>query len=195
MNPHFVFNAMNTLASIISTSTPAASNAYLVSFSKLLRRILANTEKVFLPMQEEMENIRTYIALQEVRFTHGLDWEIKFSPELASAEIPTLLLQPFVENALQHGIAHSPEKGKLTVECKGQARNLVITIRDNGIGRLAAARIARMPGHVSRGMELVERKAAVLKSKYDIDVQVQILDNEEESTGTAVFIRITKGKL
>lgn len=134
LNPHFTFNALSSIQGLMNTGRIDEANQYLQEFSSLLRQTLAKSQQVYTTLDQELDIIRLYIKLEAFRF--NFFWEIDISPDLnpATIEIPTLLLQPLVENAIKHGLSKLAEQGKLQVSCKTGLKSdtFVISIQDNG---------------------------------------------------------------
>ncbi|TDQ11256.1 sensor histidine kinase [Pedobacter metabolipauper] len=134
LNPHFTFNALSSIQGLMNTDRIDEANQYLQEFSFLLRKTLANSQHVFNSLDQELEMMRTYIHLEALRF--NFSWNIEISAKLSTSdiEIPTLLLQPLIENAIKHGLSPLGDKGQLFIVCKpGQKKDtFVIVVGDNG---------------------------------------------------------------
>ena len=192
MNPHFIFNALGSMQLLINTGKSMEANMYLSKFARLLRMILENSANSRLSLEEEIEALRLYVELEALRFK--FQYEIKIDPELNVSEIqiPGMLIQPFIENAIKHGITGKKEAGKLELEFRIDGDQLVCIIQDNGIGRKASAKIQRnAEGHRSRGMQLIEKQLALIRPQRPD--RLQILDREDdqgEALGTRIEIRL-----
>ncbi|RZK54688.1 MAG: hypothetical protein EOO91_15500 [Pedobacter sp.] len=134
LNPHFTFNALSSIQGLMNTNRIDEANQYLEEFSSLLRQTLATSQQVYITLDKELEMMRLYIKLEAFRFNFLWDIEIADELNLSEIEIPTLLLQPLIENAIKHGIGNLGEQGKLLITCKkvDQTDNFVIMIKDNG---------------------------------------------------------------
>ena len=136
LNPHFTFNALSSIQGLINTGHTDEANHYLREFSLLLRKTLERNQHIFNTLDREMEMMKTYIGLEQLRF--NFNWEIRLSPVLNPSEIdiPTLLLQPLIENAIKHGISELGTDGFLLVNCRQETESgkLIIVIKDNGKG-------------------------------------------------------------
>ncbi|WP_316766003.1 sensor histidine kinase [Pedobacter frigiditerrae] len=134
LNPHFTFNALSSIQGLMNTNRIDEANQYLEEFSSLLRQTLATSQQVYTTLDKELEMMRLYIKLEAFRF--NFSWEIEIDEELnlSEIEIPTLLLQPLIENAIKHGIGNLGDQGKLIIKCKEGAKKdtFIIVIRDNG---------------------------------------------------------------
>ncbi|MFZ9954864.1 MAG: histidine kinase [Flavobacteriales bacterium] len=137
MNPHFIFNALNSVNSFISSNDQRTANKYLADFSKLMRAVLENSEKDFVPLNEEIEVLSLYVKLEHHRFNNKFDYEIEVDPSLVvdSYKVPPMLIQPYLENAVWHGLRYKEEKGFLKVNISANNNAVVVLIEDNGIGR------------------------------------------------------------
>lgn len=192
MNPHFIFNALNVLVYLISFSSVDKARSFAVSFSILLRKILEQSAKTFLPVAEEIETLQAYMHIQKERLSHPLVFEVHCPPALYTLEIPTMLIQPLLENAVIHGIAHADWPGHITLVFEEIPAGIRVTVSDNGIGRQRSQEINGHKEHPSRGMELIRKKTELLQSKYQLDVAIDIKDNENNNGfGTVVTIQIT----
>ncbi len=134
LNPHFTFNALSTIQGLINTDRIEEANDYLEEFSALLRKTLSNSRNVFNSLDQELEMMRIYLRLESLRF--NFSWNIEFPEDLDSSviEIPTLLLQPIIENAIKHGISELGDKGLIQIICKEtpEENSFVIKVKDNG---------------------------------------------------------------
>ncbi|WP_291943772.1 histidine kinase [Chitinophaga sp.] len=135
LNPHFIYNAVANLQGLISSDRKQEANAYLVSFSRLMRHILELNRQDFILLEEEITALENYIRLQQMRFTGMFDYRIDANElEISDILIPPMLIQPFVENAIEHGFKTIDYKGFLLITFQQVAKQLVITIDDNGVG-------------------------------------------------------------
>lgn len=168
MNPHFIFNAINSIQTYILENETRAAYDYLAKFAKLIRMVLNNAKEKKLSLENELELIKTYIDLEQMRFEHKFDFEITLDPAIDTyqMEIPPMLIQPYIENAIWHGLMplNDARKGKLDLNIKLDNKQLVIVIEDNGIGREASQKIKKSNAHVSVGMGLTETRLEVMNS-------------------------------
>jgi two-component system LytT family sensor kinase len=134
LNPHFTFNALSSIQGLMNTNRIDEANQYLQEFSALLRQTLANSQQVYTSLSQELDTMRLYIKLEAFRF--NFSWQIEVSPDLdpSAIEVPTLLLQPLIENAVKHGLSKLGNQGKLYITCtRGQKKDtFVVSIKDNG---------------------------------------------------------------
>ncbi len=132
LNPHFTFNALSTIQGLMNTGRIDEANQYLEDFGSLLRQSLSKNKTIFNSLDQELDMMRMYLGIESLRF--NFKWEIEISPTLNTSEIeiPTLMLQPLIENAIKHGISSLKSAGKLWITCHVEADNLIIIIKDNG---------------------------------------------------------------
>jgi ligand-binding sensor domain-containing protein len=199
MNPHFIFNALNSIQSFIITSNEEGATTYLNKFARLIRSILNTSEKSRVSLEEELEALKLYIELEALRFEGRFDYEIKVAEalNLDFYEIPTLLLQPYVENAILHGLVPlQGKKGKLEIQIDLHGDLLICCIRDNGIGRKASLEMRRKymkPGYRSFGMSITKDRLELLNLSHKARMSVTVTDLEDdfgEPQGTQVDIYI-----
>src|SRR5690554_5245616 len=194
MNPHFIFNAMSVIQSYIYDEDVVNSSKFLIHFSKLMRMILENNAKQFIPLETELEIINRYLVLQKMRFEDRFDFEVKGNESIdaTSTSIPPMLVQPFIENAIEHGDLDKVDKGKVKVTCEIYEDLFIFTIEDNGIGRQQAEQKKKKPSsesHRSMAVELTQSRILLLNEKYKSKGYLKIEDlDTEKGTGTKVTI-------
>jgi two-component system LytT family sensor kinase len=133
INPHFLFNSLNTVANLIATDPPRAE-VMVLRLARVFRHVLANSSRQMVPVREEMEFLRTYLDIEEARFGSRLLVEFNVAPEVASSPVPSLILQPVVENALRHGLGPRPGPGKLKISATSQGDLVCLAVEDDGVG-------------------------------------------------------------
>ena len=195
MNPHFIFNALNSVNNYIARNDERSANRYLSDFSRLMRTVLENSEKDFIPLSEELELLELYLKLEHSRFPDKFDYEINVSPELdlKAFEIPPMLLQPYLENAVWHGLRYKEEKGMLRLHLEPVIPGLLrIEITDDGIGRKrsAAIKTENQQKRKSRGMGNIRRRIEILNQMYGDRVTVDVRDLNPDGSGTRVTINL-----
>ena len=196
MNPHFIFNALNSVNSFIAVNDERTANKYLSDFSKLMRAVLENSEEDFIPLEKEIELIKLYTQLEHFRFQDKFEYTIDIDEELqvSDYEIPPMLLQPYIENAVWHGLRYKSEKGYLKINIEeDKPQNLKITITDNGIGReeSKALKTNHQKKHNSKGLGNIQKRVDILNTMYKNKISVQVENNPVE-TGTQVVVLIKK---
>jgi two-component system, LytTR family, sensor kinase len=133
INPHFLFNSLNTIADLIVTS-PERAETMTLRLAKVFRHVLAQSARPLTSVREEIEFVRTYLHIEEARFSDRLHVEIEVSPEVAADQIPALIVQPIVENALKHGLAPKPGPGRLWISVRAQGSQICLQVEDDGMG-------------------------------------------------------------
>jgi hypothetical protein len=166
MNPHFIFNCMNSINSYILENDKKKASDYLTKFSTLIRLILENSDKQKINLADELAMLETYIQLEQNRLDNKFDYHIHVDPSIktTSFEIPSLILQPFVENAIWHGLIYKVEGGMINISIKKSSNQLACIIEDNGIGRSNAALLKQQQSvkHHSMGMKVTEDRLRIL---------------------------------
>lgn len=191
MNPHFVFNAMSVIQSYIYENDTKNSTKFLVNFSKLMRLILENSSKEFIPLATEIDILTKYLDTQKLRFGDRFEYSVEVKDELLElgVVIPPMITQPFIENALEHGQLHTIEGGFIHVRISKDEDLLHITIEDNGIGRKGSEQNKKSKAHKSMAMKITQDRIDNLSYKYRIQGRMEIEDyNKELQTGTLVNI-------
>ena len=196
MNPHFIFNSLNSVQKFILEENREAAHEYLAKFSSLMRMTLENSRRETILLRDEIKTIELYLALEAQRFQQGFDYSVDVSDdELLEIEIPTMLLQPFVENAVWHGLANKETRGSIKVAfAKSASNHLICEIQDNGIGREKAAAQQRQGAEIrkSRGMEIIQERIAALNrvSRAKIECKIEDRMNNGAVAGTLVTLSI-----
>ncbi|MEW4923591.1 histidine kinase [Algibacter sp. 2305UL17-15] len=198
MNPHFIFNALNSVNSFIASSDERAANKYLTDFSKLMRAVLENSEEDFIPLEKEIELLQLYTQLEHFRFQDKFDYTINVDEKINIDDfvIPPMLLQPYIENAVWHGLRYKKEKGQLSIDIvQERDHEIRITISDNGIGRKKskALKTEHQQKQNSKGMGNIKKRVSILNNMYKDKVDVFVDDfQDEEDRGTKVVVTLKK---
>ncbi len=196
ISPHFIFNTLNTGLYFIKENKNKEAYSHISSFSQLLRAYIKSTRKKYVTLEEEIENLTNYIDLQQYRFEGLFDYRVIVGNDINTSAtlIPSMLLQPFVENAINHGLVHKEGKGMLLIEFFSNSAKNEITCRidDNGIGRKKSAEINRnnQGKRESYGGDLVSDLVKLINSDNEVQVSVEYKDKPEPGTGTIVVIVI-----
>lgn len=195
MNPHFIFNALNSVNSFISTNDERSANKYLADFSKLMRSVLDNSEHSFIPLSTEVNMLKLYLTLEHFRFKDKFEYQFDVSEEidLDMYEIPPMLIQPYIENSIWHGLRYKKEKGELNVSIDEINSVLNIVIEDNGIGRRKSQELKtkNQKNKTSTGIKSIDSRLEILNSAYKLKIEAEIIDiDENEKVGTKVIIKI-----
>lgn len=140
MNPHFIFNSLNSIQDFINTNDSKNANTYIVKFAKLVRMILENSRKQEVLLSEDLHALELYMQLESLRIQNGFDYDITIDSmlDVDNTLVPPLIIQPFVENAIWHGLQHKKERGKISIYINKKENNLECIVEDNGVGRIAA---------------------------------------------------------
>ncbi len=199
MNPHFIFNALNSVNNYIAKNDERSANKYLSDFSALMRSVLENSEEDFIPLQKEIDLLNLYLELEHSRFPDKFDYEIDIDPQIdiESFQIPPMLLQPYIENAIWHGLRYKEEKGYLKVQMMNlDSANIEIRIEDNGVGRKrsVALKTEHQKKKTSKGMSTTKKRVSILNKMYDDKVDISIDDLKSDETGTVVVLRLKKDR-
>jgi LytS/YehU family sensor histidine kinase len=197
MNPHFIFNALNSVNNYIAKSDERNANRFLSDFSVLMRTVLENSEEDFIPLSKELELLELYVKLEHSRFPDKFDYQVNIeeSIDIGSFEIPPMLLQPYIENAIWHGLRYKEEKGFLKINVSQLHKDLIqIEIVDNGIGRKksAALKTENQKKQKSKGMGNIRKRIAILNDMYKNKVDVSISNLQDDETGTKVVLKLKK---
>ncbi len=197
MNPHFFYNALNTLQSYILSNEKKQAIEYLSKFSNLTRTILELTEKDFISVNEEIKTLKLYLDIEKVRFEDDFNYEIITNSELDNEhiKIPSMLLQPYVENAIKHGLLHKKENKELKISFEKNNDILKITIDDNGIGRQKSGELnaIKNKNHNSFATEAMQNRIDLLNQYNHKNISIVITDKTnllEQSIGTTVTFEI-----
>lgn len=191
MNPHFVFNAMSVIQSYIYENNPEKSSQFLVNFSRLMRLILENSPKEFIPLDLELEILDKYLSTQKMRFENRFSYILTISEDLLTnkAMVPPMITQPFIENAIEHGQLHNVAGGQIIVEMKEVSGKLKITISDNGVGRKKSAQTKKIRTHKSMAIDITRERIEILNKKYKFNGSLTFRDlDDEKEQGTLVTI-------
>ncbi len=197
MNPHFIFNALNSVNNYIAKSDERSANRFLSEFSVLMRSVLENSEEDFIPLSKELELLELYVKLEHSRFADKFDYEVVVHPavDVEAFQIPPMLLQPYIENAIWHGLRYKEEKGFLKIKVLPVTNDMLeIIIEDNGIGRKKSAELktSNQKKQKSKGMGNIKKRIEILNDMYKNRVDVSISDLNGDHTGTRVSLKLKK---
>lgn len=198
MNPHFIFNALNSVNSFIASNDERTANKYLTDFSLLMRAVLENSDQDFIPLEKEIELLKLYTKLEHFRFQDKFDYQITIDDAIDVSQfvIPPMLLQPYIENAVWHGLRYKQTKGFLEISITQLNPDTIkITITDDGIGRekSKALKTEHQKKQNSKGMGNIKKRVSILNAMYKDKVDVHIEDfKDEEDTGTKVVVTLKK---
>jgi hypothetical protein len=190
MNPHFIFNSLNTINSFISRNETTQAHQYIAKFSKLIRYILDHSRQRKILLSDELEVLNLYIQIERIRFENKFDYEIKVSDDIdtTTVELPPLIIQPFVENAILHGLLPLTHKGFLLIRIEHVDDMLLCTVEDNGIGREKAKLLKKeyLTKHKSHGIEITLKRIELFNKEHSKEAGVQISDLPSGGTKVAI---------
>jgi two-component sensor histidine kinase len=191
MNPHFIFNAIGSIQHYILKNEVKQSYNYLSKFSMLIRNILNNSRQEYISLTQEINTLRLYIELEQIRFTNPFQFNIEIDETLdMEMDIPTMLIQPYIENSIWHGLMPKESGGILELAFKNQEDSMLVIIRDNGMGRQITNPEKK---HASKGMSITEQRISILTSTNKKKFTTTIIDLKDEngnSIGTEVNLVI-----
>ena len=197
MNPHFIFNSLNSINRFILQNNKAQASEYLTKFSRLVRLILQNSQASLITLESELESLQLYLELEAVRFDHHFEFKIIVENDLdvSALKIPPLIIQPYAENAIWHGLMHKEEKGHLEIELFQEEDFLCCRITDDGIGRNKAAELKSKTAstHKSMGMQITALRIEMLQKKKHLDTYIKVTDlilPDGTEGGTEVLLKI-----
>ena len=193
MNPHFVFNALNSVQDYIMNNRKELAGNYLGLFADLMRKYLNHSQEEELLLEEEIETLEMYLELEKVRFEETLTYEVDVDPEIdpAFVKMPAMLVQPFVENAIKHGLLHQSGERKLYVGFHKTNGELIIQVKDNGIGREASAKIRKSQNrpHRSFATSAIKRRVELLNQSTAFQIEITYVDLEPNGTEVKISIK------
>ncbi len=197
MNPHFIFNSLNAINLFILENNKLQASEYLAKFSKLIRLILQNSQEPVIPLERELEALQLYLELESLRFENKFSYKIITDDilDISAIKVPPLIIQPYVENAIWHGLMHKKESGNLTIELYEKDELLFCRIADDGIGRKKAAELKSKSAlsYKSMGMNITADRIAMLQQQEQLGTHIVINDlvlADGSAGGTEVIIKI-----
>ncbi|HOZ51066.1 MAG TPA: histidine kinase [Chitinophagaceae bacterium] len=194
MNPHFMFNALNSIQHYINNQDRQNANKYLSDFASLIRKNFEAAQQAFIPLEQEMENLSLYLRLEKMRFNDKFNLEIEYVDDLDPEDwmMPTMILQPLIENALLHGIMPSQIHGELVIRLSLQVEDLLIEVIDNGIGVENSRALKQGSTHRSRGMELIYKRLLALSffCKQELKLEYSVPYSDKSNPGNKISLRI-----
>lgn len=199
MNPHFIFNALNSVNQFVAKNDERTTNKFLSDFSRLMRLVMENSQEDFIPLHKEQEIISLYLKLEHYRFRDKFDYTITIDENVnaETVEIPPMLIQPYIENAVWHGLRYKDTKGHLNLTMRKISDGLQVEITDDGIGRKRSAQLKteNQKKQNSTGLKNIEQRLAIINKVYNAGYTVSIQDVDTgEQTGTRVIINVPEHK-
>jgi tetratricopeptide (TPR) repeat protein len=197
MNPHFIFNTLNSIQYYMYQHDKLATNNYLTKFSNLMRKVLENSQHTYIPLSDELNALTLYLELESIRFKDKFDYEIQVDEEIDTLmyKVPTMLIQPYVENSICHGLMPMETKGKVRIDIKLVNDYLTCTIEDNGIGRDAARerKTEKEGNHNSLGTRIATSRLDLVNALYGSCLKttyIDLKDPDGRPAGTKVEMQI-----
>lgn len=196
MNPHFIFNSLNSIQNFITNNEKDAAYLYLARFGKLMRRVLDNSDQNLIPLEDEIDTLELYCQLEQLRSNNGFDFSFEVADDIDEefTLVPPTLIQPIIENAIWHGVIQASHRGKITVSFTRQGEMLVCRVRDNGIGREKAMQLkAAHKRHKSRAISITQERLNLLNDTQQTHISMQVVDHKDTNgnpLGTEVILTI-----
>jgi hypothetical protein len=194
MNPHFVFNVLSSIQFFIARNDKINAIQYLSTFSRLIRGILTHSVKNSIRLSDEIEMLKNYVQLEMTRFEGKFDFTLNIQPgvDTDSISVPSLLIQPYVENAILHGLYNKNGRGTLSISIQQSDDAVIFEIEDNGIGREEAMKLKRLnsPSHKSMGSKLTEERLKLINQQSPTVLDIVDLKKDGLPSGTRVSIRV-----
>ena len=197
MNPHFIFNSLQSIQNFLHQKNPDEANIYLLKFSKLMRMVLENSQYAEVPLEEDLQSLGLYMQLESLRLKHPFTYEIKVDESIDQQEtkIPPLILQPFVENAIWHGLQYKDKPGEIKIIIRKNNDTLICTVEDNGVGidRSKPLNGSAPLKKFSLGMKLTEERLKILSELKKVKAHfniIGILNSENNPCGTRIELSL-----
>ncbi len=197
MNPHFIFNALNSVNHFVAQQDERSANRFLSEFSQLMRLVLDNSQQDFIALSKEQEMLSLYLKLEHYRFRDKFDYQISIDDGLDAEQIqvPPMLIQPYIENAVWHGLRYKESKGRLDLRIYRENGELVVEVADDGIGRKKSMELKteNQKKHNSTGLRNIQERLSIINKLYGTSYRVSIADLEDNA-GTIVKVYLPKLK-
>lgn len=198
MNPHFIFNSLNSIKHFIINNDQQNAVYYLNKFAKLIRKILVSNTEKHISLEDELETMKLYLSVENLRFSNQIDFSIDVDPIIntAAIKVPSLILQPFLENALWHGLSSKADDKKIKLEVTvGSKNHVAVTITDNGIGRVESDKINKDKSlkRKSVGIDITKARLSNFSKRFTTDYNLKITDlydDQQKAMGTKVELHI-----
>ncbi|MFK7932006.1 MAG: sensor histidine kinase [Saprospiraceae bacterium] len=195
MNPHFIFNCLNSIQKFVGEGNELEAMHYLAKFAQLIRQVLNASRNEEVSLHDEISLLKNYVALEQLRMKDRFEFEVNIPTDLDvfTTTVPPLILQPFVENAIVHGFAEPQEKGVIQLTFKQEGDFLLVVVQDNGAGLWKKAKTASLKQdsmHKSVGLTLVERRLQILNGQATNFTLQELTQVDHNTKGTLVKIRI-----
>lgn len=193
INPHFIYNAMNSIQGFVLQNDSSKASYYLERFGGLIRKVLNLSSSELVTLNEEVETLEKYLSLESIRLKSGFEFEFIIAPDLDKdyVKLPPMIIQPYLENAIWHGFRDLERKGKLMISFTEESDSLRCVVEDNGVGREQSLRKKENTSHQSQGMNTTDQRLELLSKVYKAPFRVSVVDLYEESgeaRGTRIII-------
>jgi len=194
MNPHFIFNSLNSVNSFISKSDERSANKYLTEFARLMRTVLEHSRQDFVTLADELSVLERYLNLEHIRFSEHFDFELTVDEDLETTKllIPPMLIQPYIENAIWHGLRYGDKKGYLKVIFTAFEGRMEIEIVDNGIGRTRSEQLKtkNQKAGTSTGISNTKSRLKLLNEVHHLKLHANLSDLNDDGSGTRVLLEL-----
>ena len=198
MNPHFIFNSLTAINNFILNNDTEHASLFLTRFSRFVRQVLDNSKTEWISLNDELKALQIYIELEQLRFENKFEVHVNVSQDVDRnmIHVPPLIIQPYVENAIWHGLLHKKDGAAiLTINCWKEQEFLYLQIEDNGIGREASSILNKnaLASHKSHGIKVTEERLQILNQVYNVEASVKIMDlamSDSQPGGTQVTLRL-----
>ncbi len=190
MNPHFIFNSLNSVNQFIAENNELEANKYLTSYSNLMRNMMENSNKDYVNLSVEIEQLTKYLELEKLRFADKFEYIIEVDENIDkdTAQIPNMIIQPNLENAIWHGLRYKESKGLLKLKFTKEGNKTVVFIEDNGIGLQESKNIKtkNQKLHESRGLKNVHERIYLLNKLYQKNIRFEVIEKSGVESGVIV---------
>ena len=195
MNPHFVFNALNSIKRMILDADNEKASRYLSKFASMIRMTLEHSKEIFVTLDNNIEYLKAYLQMEQLRFDDSFTYSICVDEHMDTGEIviPSMMMQPLVENAIWHGLMQADGDKRIKISFCQRENKIVCTVEDNGIGVNRAEELKKIqrPVHRSVGLGNLQNRINIMNEKYDLGCSLvvkDLSDNDKNSTGTRVAL-------
>jgi len=197
MNPHFIFNCLNSIDNLIQTNQKEKATTYLSKFAQLIRAILENSKNNVIPFWKDLETLKLYLEMEALRWDNKIQYQLDIDPQVQHGDykVPPMVIQPFVENAIHHGLLNKMEPDKnLNISVKLEGEQIKYTISDNGVGRVKAAAYKKLnrSSQNSFGLQISEDRISLFNQHQNQSIKItDLYDDQQEPAGTKVEVWLT----
>ena len=195
LNPHFMFNALNAIHKQILQEDTENAGIYLTTFARMLRQLLENAEHSFVPLSKELDFLKHYLSMEQLRMPE-LEFDFVVDPaiNMETTIIPNMILQPYLENAIWHGLSPKAGEKRICIKVRKHNDNICVEVIDNGVGRekSAALKSEYRKAHKSKGMELLQKRFELIRVEFGSHIKIDVEDLKEQNmaSGTRVSLQI-----